>query len=235
MTDSSLHAELAAFVDASDGEQALEYLKTHRQTLMSGEAVAAFTSLLEAEANPERHSRMQGRQAILHAAIAFHQKFQKTLQDLGDSFLTWVQTPDWNFSEAYLQDHADALLTNQGELALRYLCEAHPDSATFSEHLLLFQRCRKVGIAEAYAELRRSRVENADTLPQRLRAVFAFVQAESDAAARTLLEAEPEVLLGQDIEQMLEGLILTAQQEDDDHLRTLVEARLVMWRAVRHG
>lgn len=235
MKDSSLYTELTAFVDASDDEQALEHLKTHRQTLMSSDAVDAFPAMLEAETNPERRNRIQGRQAILHAAIAFHQKFQKTLQELGDSFLTWVQTPDWDFSEAYLQDHADSLLTNQGDLALRYLCEAHPDSATFSEHLLLFQRCRKVGIEAAYAELRRSRLETADTLPQRLRAVFAFVQAESDAAARALLAAEAEVLLAPDIEQMLEGLLLTAQQEDDEQLRTLVEGRLVMWHAVRQG
>jgi hypothetical protein len=235
MTDSLLPADLAAFVDASDDAQALEYLKTHRQTLMTNEAVVAFVPMLEAEANPERRDRMQARQTILHAAMAFHQKFQQTLQDLGDSFLTWVQTPDWDFSKAYLQDHADTLLTEQGELALRYLCEAHPDSATFSEHLLLFQRCRKVGIVAAYDELRRSRVEHGDTLPQRLRAVFAFVQAASETEARALLAAEPDVLLAQDVEQMLEGLIVTAQQEDDDSMRTLVQARLAMWRAVRHG
>ena len=114
-------------------------------------------------------------------------------------------------------------------MALRYLCEAHPDSATFSEHLLLFQRCRKVGIAAAYNELRRSRLEHGDTLPQRLRAVFAFVQAESEAAARALLDAEAEILRAEDVEQMLEGLLLTAEQEDDEQLRD------PCGRAPRHG
>jgi hypothetical protein len=127
------------------------------------------------------------------------------------------------------------MLTEQGELALRYLCEAHQDSATFSEHLLLLQRCRKVGTAAAYAELQRSRVEQGDTLPQRLRAVFAFVQAENDAAARELLEAQPDMLSAEDVENMLEGLIITAQQEDDEQLKTLVEGRLAMWRAMHRN
>lgn len=233
MIASPLHTQLVAFVDADDDEQALIYLQSHRQTLLSSEALTALAPLLEAETDPGRRLRIQARRAILQAALTFHHNFQMTLHALSDQLITWVQTSDWNTSEVYLQEHADDLLTDQGELALRFLCESHPDSTTLAEHLTLLQHCRETGLAEAYAELRRPRPSNAEALPQLMRTVFAFVQADSDAEARALLDAPPQVLLTEEVERLLEGLIQTAHHQHDETLLALAEARLTLWREIR--
>ncbi|MGE3540142.1 MAG: hypothetical protein AB7N91_22230 [Candidatus Tectimicrobiota bacterium] len=237
MIESPLQTQLAAFVDAPDDERALAYLQSQRQTLLTQAALEALTPLLEAEARPERRARIQARQAMLQAAIAFHDGFWKTQADLGDLLVTWVQTPDWDASEAYLQAHAAALLTDQGELALRFLCETQPNMTTLAEHLSLLQRCRAIGLAAAYEEVRRPQpeLENVETLQQLMRAVFGFVQADSDAVARQLFETQPALLQVPDAEDLLEGLIQTAQYQDDTELQTRAEARLALWRTFRQA
>ncbi len=233
MIQSPLHTKLTAFVDAPDDEQALAYLQSQRQTLLRGEALEAFTPLLDGETNPERLARMQARQNMLQAAIAFHENFWEAQQALADLLVTWVQTPDWDASEAYLREHAAVLLTDPGVLALNFLCESQPNSTTLAEHLTLLKHSREIGIAEAYIEVRRPHPDSVEALQQLMRAVFAFVQAESDASARQLFDSQPDLLQIPDAEALLEGLIQTAQHQEDAMLQASAEGRLALWRTFR--
>ena len=233
MTESPLQTHLEAFVDAPDDEQALAYLQNQRQTLLTGAALEALTPILAAESHPERRTRIQARQAILQAAIAFHENFWHSQQALSDLLVIWVQTPDWDASAAYLQEHAETLLTEPGELALRFLCESQPNMTTLAEHLTLLQRCRQIGIAEAYEEVRHPRPDSVEALQQLMRAVFGFVQAQSDAMARQLFDSQPDLLQIADAEDLLQGLIQTAQHQDDTELQARTAARLALWRTFR--
>ncbi len=233
MIESPLQSKLAAFVDAPDDEQALAYLQSQRQTLLTEEALAAFAPLLDGEANPERLARMQARQSILQAALAFHENFWKAQQALSDLLVTWVQTPDWEASEAYLREHAGVLLTEAGVLALSFLCETQPNSTTLAEHLTLLRQCRALGIPEAYRDVRRPQPDSVEALQQLMRVVFAFVQAESDTMARQLFDAQPDLLQSADVEEMFEGLIQTALHQEDAALQELATVRLALWRTFR--
>jgi hypothetical protein len=233
MTEPTLPTQLLTFVDAPDDNQALTYLQSQRQTLLTTEALAVLTSLLAAETNPERRQHMQARQAILQAAIAFYERFWQTQQALRDLLVAWVQTPDWEASEAYLQEHATTLVSEQGELTLRFLCETQPTSTTLAEHLTLLQQCRRDGIATAYQAVRRPQPESREALQHLLRAVFGFVQAESDALARQLFETQPTLLQIPDAEDLLEGLLHTARQQDDPAFQAQVEKRLKLYRSLR--
>jgi hypothetical protein len=233
MTESSLQTQVVAFVDAPDDEHALATLHRQRQTLLTAEALAAVTALLEAATHPERRRHIQARQAMLQAAIAFHARFWHTHQALSNLLVTWVQTPDWEVSEAYLHEHATALVTEQGELVLRFLCATQPPSTTLEEHLTLLQQCRRDGIAEAYRAVRDLQPESVDALQQLLRAVFGFVQAESDALARQLFDAEPALLQRPDAEDLMEDLIHTAQHQEDRALQAKAERRLALYRSFR--
>lgn len=235
MTEPSLQTQLVAFVDAPDNDHALAHLQSQRQTLLTAEALAALTSLLDAEPNPEKRQHIQARQAMLQAAVAFHERFWQTQQALSDLLITWVQTPDWQASEAYLQEHAAALVTEPGELALSFLCETQPNSTTLAEHLTLLQQCRRDGIAEAYKDVRQPRPESVEALQHLLRAVFGFVQAESDAMARQLFDSQPTLLQIPDTEDLIEGLIHTAQHTEDPELQAQAEKRLALWRSFRRA
>ena len=235
MTEPSLQTQVAVFVDAPDDEHALAYLHRQRQTLLTAAALAIVTSLLEAETTPERRRHIQARQALLRAAIAFHERFWRTQQALSDLLVAWVHTPDWEASEAYLREHATALVTEQGELALRFLCETQPTSTTLAEHLTLLQQCRRDGIPEAYRAVRRPPPESVEALQQLMRAVFGFVQAENDALARQLFETQPALLQIPDAEDLLQDLLHTAQHQEDAALQAQAERRLALWRSFRRA
>lgn len=233
MTEPSLQSQLRAFVDAPDDEHALTYLQQQSRTLMTEAALAALAPMLAAETQPERQSRIQARQNILQAAVAFHTEFWQTHQDLSELLVQWVNAADWDLSEAYIREHAGVLVSGPGELSMRFLAESQPNNTTLAGHLTILQRCREAGISEAYAEVRRLRPDNVEALQQLMRAVFGFVQAEDEDSARQLFDAQPDLLQRPDAESLLTGLIQTAQHQEDTGLQQLAESRLTLWRTFR--
>jgi hypothetical protein len=68
---------------------------------------------------------------------------------LGERLVAWIQTPDWDASEAYLQGEAADLLTDDAETALDMLQAANPGQEAIVMHFGLLQACREHGIAAA--------------------------------------------------------------------------------------
>jgi hypothetical protein len=95
----------------------------------------------------------------------------------------WIQTPDWEASEEYLQAHAVELLTDEAEAELKRLQEVNPNSTAIPEHQTLLRRAREIGIIAMYADF------NLQRLLKRMQqsgpigaAVWQFIQADDDQA-----------------------------------------------------
>ncbi len=68
-----------------------------------------------------------------------------------EAVITWIATPDWTASQAYLKDHSAALLTDQAEADLEHLIDDNPGRTELQEHLWLLKQARTQGIDIAYA------------------------------------------------------------------------------------
>ncbi|HQM13155.1 MAG TPA: hypothetical protein PK832_01785, partial [Anaerolineae bacterium] len=77
-------------------------------------------------------------------------------QVLADLLIAWIQTPDWSASEAFVQEHAADLLTDEAEAVLERLRQGNPDHRAIPQHQTLLRRCRDVGIEAAYRKLKNS-------------------------------------------------------------------------------
>jgi len=78
-------------------------------------------------------------------------QYPDTDEELTDTVIAWVRTPDWQASRAYLDEQADALLADRGEAALEHLIDHNPASADLRDHLDLLQAARADGPDAAYA------------------------------------------------------------------------------------
>ena len=70
---------------------------------------------------------------------------------LADKILAWIGTADWSASEAYLEDNAATLLTDEAEAIVEHLIDINPAADTLQEHLGLLKAARTYGVATAYA------------------------------------------------------------------------------------
>jgi hypothetical protein len=71
---------------------------------------------------------------------------------LADMLIAWVQTPDWDASRAYLEQHQSELLTDEAETALQRLIQVNNNHPELVLHLDLLRKARREGIAAAYAQ-----------------------------------------------------------------------------------
>jgi len=78
------------------------------------------------------------------------------MQQMADLLIAWIQTPDWSASEAFAQEHAADLLTDEAEAVLERLRQGNPDHRAIPQHQTLLRRCRDVGIEAAYRKLKNS-------------------------------------------------------------------------------
>ncbi len=74
-------------------------------------------------------------------------------QALAGLLIAWIQTPDWSTSEAFAQEHAADLLTDEAEAVLELLRQGNPNHRAIPQHQTLLRRCREVGIEAAYRKL----------------------------------------------------------------------------------
>ncbi|MBE7533681.1 MAG: tetratricopeptide repeat protein [Ardenticatenaceae bacterium] len=159
-------------------------------------------------------------------------------QALADSLIAWIQTPDWAASEAYLQQHAATLLTNEAEAVLELLRRGNPDNTAIPEHQTLLKRSREMGITAMYAALRRQRqqanmkkvFEQAGGLGQ---AIWRFLQADA-VAAEALLLNEAATLLILDAGQMMDALIAVAREAGNTQQADQWQERRRLWETAYH-
>ncbi|MEM7531635.1 MAG: hypothetical protein AAF639_05640 [Chloroflexota bacterium] len=139
----------------------------------SGEAYLAENETSEdAEVIRERlvdlqRMRQHSQDEIEHMAaqlLAVVDEAAETLSDAGeidavaDLLIAWIQTSDWEASQAFIHEHANTLLTDVGEMTLNMLLEGNQaDERAAGQlrlHQYLLQQCRANGIDAAYTQLR---------------------------------------------------------------------------------
>jgi hypothetical protein len=221
-------------------------LQEHADELLTDAGAATLQMLQEAkQGNAEIEFHINLLTACLeHGIVAAYTQLRQAMalndmQALANRLVEWIQTPDWNASEAFLQEHADELLTDAGATALQMLQEANEGHEEIKLHITLLGSCREQGLAAAYAQLRQE-IEahaTAETLANSplLQAVVEFLRAENDEAARRVLETRRSILLTLDARRTIDGFLATAHQQGDEAAQTRLAARLALWQTVRFG
>jgi hypothetical protein len=225
---------IIAWIQTPDWSTSRTYLEEHQDELLTDAAEQALQLLIQA--NPGRDELTQHLEILQRArrdgiAAAYAQRESNQaemaqLQQLANLIIAWIQTPDWSTSRTYLEEHQDELLTDAAEQALQLLIQANPNVRQLPQHLEILQRARRDGISAAYAQIMASQAQPDLALVQ---ALAAFLQAETDDAARAYLAAHPE-LLSDEAEQILAML-----QGEEEEEQALLEARRALWRAVKAG
>lgn len=62
----------------------------------------------------------------------------------------WMQTADWDSSQAYLRAHASAMLTDEAQALLRHMAAEQTESPDAEVHADLLSECRATGIEAGY-------------------------------------------------------------------------------------
>jgi tetratricopeptide (TPR) repeat protein len=168
----------------------------------------------------EEYARLAGPQDVNQSVAA--------TQEMAVLLIAWIQTPDWAQSEAYLQDQAAVLLTDDAESVLEVLQQYNPDGTAIPEHQALLQRCRQIGIAPAYQEFHAARTaaKQADQDPTAL-ALSALLQADSLEALHAALAQHPALLELPTLEQMA-ALVRGAHEANQPEAAHHVLARLAV-------
>ncbi len=133
-------------------------------------------------------------------------------QALADRLIAWIQTPDWDASEEYLQAHAAELLADEAEAVLALLRQANPQAPAIPQHQVLLHRCREIGIEAAYREFHAA-MAAAQQMAQdpAVQALAALLQVDSMEALEQALAQHPILLELPTLEQ-LAALVAKAQE-----------------------
>jgi len=154
--------------------------------------------------------------------------------DLVALLLTWIRTPDWPTSQAYLQTHPE-LLTDGAVQVLAALAQHQPDPQArelLTQYQLLLQTARQHGVESAY-ELLPQRDDEAESasndLEELANLLIAWIQMPDWGASQTYLQAHPQ-LLTERAEQLLEQL---KHDQSEENARSLVHHRLALLHQAR--
>ena len=101
------------------------------------------------------------------------------LQALADLLIEWVQTADWEASQAFMEAHQADLLTDEAVNVMQRLIQGNDGNQTLVQHLNVLQTAIANGIEAAYAPLRKSPFEQL----QELRQVFDRMQKPEEMQA----------------------------------------------------
>ncbi len=144
---------------------------------------------------------------------------------LAEKLQTFMQKETWLASQRYLEEHAD-LLGEAADQILEDLIRTSRERGeedyvqVFEEHRQVLQRCREVGVKEAFAEkIRQSQQEETD-LEETISVVQAFVQAQNWAETRDILQDHPELLEARGDRIM--GAFIEAAREMGDEESTAI-------------
>ncbi|PKO21066.1 MAG: hypothetical protein CVU38_16795, partial [Chloroflexi bacterium HGW-Chloroflexi-1] len=199
---------------------------------------AAATAML-AEAQGDEQVAMQQRLDDLRRWRAVEAEARRTLAPLGDAggqaladrLVAWIQTPDWDTSQAFLTEHAAALPTDAGSAAMTLLRLANADHPEIERHAGLLAACREHGIDAAYTQLRQEMAAARQLQDSPLlQAVATFLQADDESAA-SLLAEQSSLLLTVDARNLLEQFAGAARQQGDTQAAERIAARLAQVQA----
>ncbi|MBM4461386.1 MAG: hypothetical protein FJ011_27125, partial [Chloroflexi bacterium] len=162
-------------------------------------------------------------------------------QALADRLVAWIQTPDWDASQAFIRAHAAELLTDAATAAMTLLHMNNAGHEQVELHARLLAACCEQGIEAAYEQLRRELAQAEDlakvaqtvTENPLLRAVVEFLGAEDDEQARQVLDSRRDLLLTAEARDLLEQLLHAAQQAGDAPAAERIAARLALVQAAR--
>ena len=205
---------------------------------------AAAAAKLAAAAADER-TAWQARLDDLRRWRATAQEARRTLapsgqadaQALAERLVAWIETPDWDASEAFLAEHAAELLSAAAAAAMTLLHMNNAGHEQVALHANLLRACRQHGIEAAYEQLRREQAQLEDlakvvqTAAENplWRAVGELLQAEDDEQARQVLNSRRDLLVTADARDLLEQLAQAARSQGDAAAAERIAGRLALW------
>ena len=229
---------LAMFSAATDTADIMRLVAETGDAALDGLEAAATAKLAEV-AGDEREA-LEHRLDDLRRWHANEQDARRTLAPLGDEgsqalagrLVAWIQTPDWEASQAFLREHTAELLSDAGAAALDLLQLANPGNEQIATHRQLLRFAREHGIDAAYEQLQRelAAARQMQDSPL-LQAITEFVNAESEDVARSVLESRSDLLLTADARSPLAQLVEAARQQGDAAAQARLEARSALWHA----
>ncbi|MFP3896603.1 MAG: CpXC domain-containing protein [Anaerolineales bacterium] len=146
---------------------------------------------------------------------------------LGEKLQTFMQKETWLASQRYLEGHPE-LLDDAADRLLQQLISTSRErgekdyAEIFEEHRRILQRCREVGVAEAFAEKIRETREKETGVEEMVAAIQEFVQAQNWAEARDVLEDHPE-LLGNRGDRVMGAFIEAARNLGSDKTEAVLQ------------
>ncbi|MFO7917993.1 MAG: CpXC domain-containing protein [Anaerolineae bacterium] len=146
---------------------------------------------------------------------------------LAEKLQDFMQKETWRASQRYLEDHAE-LLGEAADQILEDLIRTSRErgeedyAQIFEEHRQVLQRCREVGVKEAFNEKIRETREKETDLEETVSAVQEFVQAQNWAEARDILEDHPE-LLEKRGDRIMGAFIEAARKLDDEDSEAILQ------------
>jgi hypothetical protein len=163
----NLVALLLAWISIPDWRTSQTYLQTHSE-LLTEPAEQILATLISPQADRQVQERWLLHQQLLQAARqhgvkdAYELLLQQgdeadsasnDLEDLEDQLIAWLQTPDWDASQTYLQAHPH-LLTERAEQVLEQLKHAQSEEdarSLIGYRQALLHQARTWEIAGVYA------------------------------------------------------------------------------------
>lgn len=160
------------FLHIEEGE-VVAWLADTGAMLLEEEEAAELLAHMTAEAPPATRPHWQARLEMLQTLQQAHQLIQQMMGAMQESPLlihlqAWIQTADWGTSEAYLQEQAEILLTDEAEALLALLLAADEEDQTLQIHQQLLEASRQQGIEATYARLREAQSEGLPAVIQPL-------------------------------------------------------------------
>ncbi|HRQ38253.1 MAG TPA: CpXC domain-containing protein, partial [Chloroflexota bacterium] len=249
------------FIQVETWTESYRFVQAHPE-LLDDEAIALLEGLVDAAqqaGDDDTHRIFAEHLALLRrcremgVTAAFAEKLEITVaeleaattpldpqqaQALADSLAAWIQTPDWQASQLFLEQNADSLLTEEAETVLELLWRNNPDNTAIPEHQLLLRHGREMGIAAAYVYFHRQRQQ--EGMEQALaeigvlgQIVWRYLEAD-DTGAQALLQSEMALLMV-DAGQTIDQFIAAAAESGNTEQVTVWRERRQMWQAAYHA
>jgi predicted Zn-dependent protease len=116
--------------------------------------------------------------------------------------LEWIASENWGNSRKFISEHADAMLTDTGEIAMQKLIEGNPDQEILGLHQELLEAARIGSIDAAYEAIDEAimRIAMADRL-------VAWVSTQSWEEARSYFDEHAEEFATDEAEAVLDELV----------------------------
>ena len=239
---------LNQWIGTDTWEESEAFLRQRADDLLTGEAERALRRLLEK--NPDnrtlnqhevllRESRGLGiDQAYANRAERSEEEGidPERAQELADRLIAWIQKETLGEAEAYLREHEEELVTEEGMAVIEMLVQANAGNPTVQDHRRRLARAREAGVPAMYAEiLLRRRQEALQEAGPIGTAVQQFIQLEEDDQAEALLQSQGDLLMTWDAGNLLRGLAEASAKAEDDELAARLETRYRQWYAARIG